>query len=60
MKQLRKDYQRIVIKIGASLLSEARVIDQLIPQIADLINPALSYPNPYIILRKGGVNYYRK
>ncbi len=40
MKQLRKDYQRIVIKIGASLLREARVIDQLIPQIANLINPA--------------------
>jgi glutamate 5-kinase len=36
LKQLRKDYQRIVIKIGASLLVDPKVIDQLITQIADL------------------------
>ena len=37
MRQLRKDYQRIVIKIGASLLVDSQVIDQLVSQIADLI-----------------------
>ncbi len=37
MKQLRKDYQRIVIKIGASLVVHPQIIDQLISQIADLI-----------------------
>jgi len=35
--QLRKDYQRIVVKIGASLLVDLKIIDQLIAQIADLI-----------------------
>ncbi len=38
MKQLGKDYQRIVIKIGASLLVDSQIIDRLIAQIADLIN----------------------
>lgn len=37
MKQSEKDYQRIVIKIGASLLSDLKVIDKLIAQIAGLI-----------------------
>jgi glutamate 5-kinase len=37
LEQLKKDYQCIVIKIGASLLVNAQVVDQLIPQIADLI-----------------------
>ena len=37
MKQFRKDYQRIVIKIGASLLVDTRIIDQLISQIAGLV-----------------------
>jgi len=37
LKQLRKDYQRIVIKIGASLLVDLHIVDQLIAQIADLI-----------------------
>ena len=37
MGQLKKDYQRIVIKIGASLLVNSQVIEQLISQIADLI-----------------------
>ncbi|MGD9014827.1 MAG: glutamate 5-kinase [Candidatus Omnitrophota bacterium] len=37
MKQLKKDYQRIVIKIGSSLLVNLKIIDQIIFQIADLI-----------------------
>jgi len=37
LEQLRKDYRRIVIKIGASLLVNLKIVDQLIPQIADLI-----------------------
>ena len=37
MEQLKKDYQRIVIKIGASLLVNPQVIEKLISQIADLI-----------------------
>jgi glutamate 5-kinase len=36
LKQSRKDYQRIVIKIGASLVVNPQIIDQLISQIADL------------------------
>ena len=37
MGQLKKDYQRIVIKVGASLLVNSQVIEQLISQVADLI-----------------------
>jgi len=37
LKQLKKDYQRIVIKIGASLLVNPGIIDQLISQIVDLL-----------------------
>lgn len=38
MRQLRKNYQRIVIKIGASLLVNSRVVDSLVSQIAELIS----------------------
>ncbi len=38
MKKSVKDYQRIVIKIGASLLTDLQVVDRLVEQIADLIN----------------------
>lgn len=38
MKQSEKDYKRIVIKIGASLLTDLRVVDRLVSQIADLLN----------------------
>ncbi|MFH1678959.1 MAG: glutamate 5-kinase [Candidatus Omnitrophota bacterium] len=37
MERLRKQYQRIVIKIGSSLLIKAQVIDRLISQIVELI-----------------------
>lgn len=37
MRQLKKEYQRIVIKIGASLIVEAKIIEQLVSQIADLV-----------------------
>ncbi|MFC1658595.1 glutamate 5-kinase [Candidatus Omnitrophota bacterium] len=41
MKQSGKDYQRIVIKVGSSLVINLKVIDQLIPQLADLIKQKL-------------------
>ncbi|MFH1338449.1 MAG: glutamate 5-kinase [Candidatus Omnitrophota bacterium] len=37
MKKSERDYQRIVIKIGASLLTDLGVVDRLVRQIADLL-----------------------
>lgn len=38
MKKSEKDYQRIVIKIGSSLIQAPEIIERLSEQIADLIN----------------------
>jgi len=38
LKKSEKDYQRIVIKIGSSLIQAPEIIERLSEQIADLIN----------------------
>ncbi|MFH1577945.1 MAG: glutamate 5-kinase [Candidatus Omnitrophota bacterium] len=38
MKQSERNYQRIVVKIGASLLGDPRIVNQLVSQIVSLIN----------------------
>ncbi len=42
MKLLAKNYQRIVVKIGTSLLTDSGTVDRLTAEIADLIKPAKS------------------
>ena len=59
MQQLRKDYQRIVIKIGSSLLKNAQITDQIIAQIAALVNSAESkhLKREVILVSSGAVAY---
>ena len=51
MRQLRQDYQRIVIKIGASLLVDNQIIDQLTSQIVDL----LKHKREVILVSSGAI-----